>query len=176
MRVALVSDTHAPRRGPLPAACLERLRAADLIVHAGDHSDRASLELIRGLGAPVVAVRGNVEDAGLRAALPETAEVRAGDLVIGVVHDAGPEPGRVARLRHRFPGADVVVFGHSHIPLHRVGPGGFAIVNPGSPTDRRRQPRCTMAEIAVRAGAPPEVTFWAVDDPPGPLDPGLVRR
>lgn len=175
-RIALISDTHGPSRGPLPAACLARLRGADLIVHAGDHSDLATLGAVRGAGPPVVTVRGNVEEPGVRAALRDTAEVRAGGLLIGVVHDAGPEAGRLERLRLRFPGADVVVFGHSHIPMHRTGDDGFAIVNPGSPTDRRRQPRCTMAELVIGADGDLRVDFWAVDDPAGPLDPALVRR
>ncbi|WP_217915755.1 metallophosphoesterase family protein [Miltoncostaea marina] len=181
-RVALISDTHMPRRGrALPPACLERLRAADLIVHAGDWSDMAAVELVRAVGPPVVGVRGNVEDAAVRAALPETAEVElAPGVRLGVVHDAGPEAGRLARLRRRFPGAAAVVFGHSHIPLWEVAADGFAIVNPGSPTDRRRQPRCTMAELeagpaAGGGGAAPRVRFLAVDAPAGPLADGLVR-
>jgi uncharacterized protein len=92
-----------------------------------------------------------------------------------VVHDAGPEAGRLERLRRRFPGAAGVVFGHSHIPLHEVAPDGFFILNPGSPTDRRRSPRHSMAEILVAPGAAPVVSFIAVDDPPGPLPAGMVR-
>lgn len=176
MRIAVVSDTHAPRRGPLPAACLARLRAADAIVHAGDWSDVATLGLLRGLGPPLIAVRGNVEDPAVRAALPETAELQGGGLTIGVVHDAGPEAGRLARMRRRFPGAGAVVFGHSHIPLLARAEDGFLILNPGSPTDRRRSPRHSMAEITLdAAGGPPAVAFWAVDEPAGPLDPALVR-
>ena len=177
MRIAVVSDTHAPRRGPLPAACLARLRAADAIVHAGDWSDMATLALLRGLGPPLVGVRGNVEEPAVRAALPETAELTAGALTIGVVPDAGPEAGRLVRMRRRFPGVGAVVFGHSHIPLLERGDDGFLILNPGSATDRRRAPRHTMAEITLDDdGGPPRVAFWAVDDPPGPLDPALVRN
>lgn len=165
-----------PGRGrALPPACRERLRGADLIVHAGDWSDADALALVRGIGPPVVGVRGNVEDRAVRAALPETAEVEAGGLVIGVVHDAGPEAGRRERLRRRFPAAGAVVFGHSHIPLHDVAPDGFFILNPGSPTDRRRAPRHSMAEIEVGAATGAVVRFLAVDDPAGPLDPALVR-
>ncbi|MGD9572890.1 MAG: metallophosphoesterase [Thermoleophilia bacterium] len=174
MRIAVVSDTHMPRRGPLPAACLARLRAADAIVHAGDWSDADALDRIRGLGVPLVGVRGNVEDAAVRRALPETAVLDAGGLRIAVVHDAGPESGRLERLRRRFPDAGAVVFGHSHIPLLARAGDGFLILNPGSPTDRRRSPRHTMAEITVGDG-PPEVAFLAVDDPPGTLDASLVR-
>ena len=175
IRIAVIADTHLPRRGPgLPPVCMARLRGADLIVHAGDLSDMATLMLLRGLGPPLVAVRGNVEERAVLGALPETATVEVGGLRIGVVHDAGPERGRLLRLRRRFPEADGVVFGHSHIPLHETAEDRFFILNPGSPTDRRRQPRHTMAEIAV-AGGRPAVTFVAVDDPVGPLDPALVR-
>lgn len=176
MRVAIISDTHMPRRGlTLPAVCLARLRAAGLIVHAGDHSDLESLRRLRAIGPPVVAVRGNVEDAGVRAALPATAEIELDGLVLGVTHDAGPAAGRLARLRRRFPRAGGVVFGHSHIPLHERAEDGFFILNPGSPTDRRRQPRHSMAELTVRNGAVTEVAFWSVDGAGGPLDPEEVR-
>ncbi len=173
--IAVISDTHLPRRGTLPAAVLERLRAADLGVHAGDWSDMATVRAVRAAGPPVVGVRGNVEDREVRAALPETAEVEVAGLRIAVVHDAGPASGRLERLRRRFPGVHMVVFGHSHIPLYDVTDDGFMILNPGSPTDRRRQPRHTMAEIAVSAGGPPQVTFIAVDEPVGPLPADLVR-
>jgi len=177
VRVAVISDTHMPRRGTvLPSACLARLRAADLIVHAGDWSDAAALAMVRGIGPPLVAVRGNVEEPAVRAALPATAEVRAAGLGIGVVHDGGPEAGRLQRLRRRFPGAAGVVFGHSHIPLHQTAADGFFILNPGSPTDRRRAPRHSMAEIAIEDGRAPVVSFWAVDEPAGPLARDLVRR
>lgn len=176
MRAAVISDTHMPSRGRgLPEACLARLRAADLIVHAGDWSDMAALTMVRGLGVPLVAVHGNVEERGVRAALPATAEVDAGGMRIGVVHDAGPQPGRLERLRRRFPGCGGVIFGHSHIPLHEVAEDGFWILNPGSPTDRRRAPRHSMAEIVVVPAAPAAVSFLAVDEPPGPLPPELVR-
>ena len=176
VRIAVISDTHMPRRAGIPGACLDRLRATDAIVHAGDWSDAATLAVIRSLGPPLVAVHGNVEDREVRAALPPTAELAAAGVRIGVIHDAGPEAGRLARMRRRFPGTAGVVFGHSHIPLHQVADDGFFILNPGSPTDRRRSPHHTMAEVEVTADAPPRVAFWRLDDPAGPLDPGLVRR
>lgn len=177
VRIALISDTHMPRKGlALPPACAERLRAADLIVHAGDWSSMEALALVRGMGPPVVAVRGNVEEPAVRAALPATAQTTAGGLRIGVVHDGGPGDGRPWRLRRRFPAADVVVFGHSHIPWHEVADDGFRVVNPGSPTDRRRSPRHSMAELEVAGGRVAAVTFWAVDEPAGPLAPELVRK
>ena len=176
MRIAVISDTHMPRKGlVLPPACLERLRAADLILHAGDWSSMEAVAMVRGLGPPVVGVRGNVEEPAVRAALPTTAEAEVAGVRIGVVHDGGPGDGRASRLRRRFPGADAVVFGHSHVPWHEVSGDCFRVVNPGSPTDRRRSPRHSMAEIEVDGGRIAAVAFWAVDDPAGPLDPELVR-
>ncbi|MEW6581765.1 MAG: metallophosphoesterase family protein [Actinomycetota bacterium] len=175
-RVAVVSDTHFPRRGTrLPDACRAAIAGADLLIHAGDLADAAALAHLRSLGPPLVAVHGNADDAAVRAALPATAEVDAGGLTIGVVHDAGPQVGRRERLRARFPGADLVVFGHSHIPLLDVAEDGFLILNPGSATDRRRQPRHTMAEILIHGTRPPRIRFLAVDAPAGPLPDGLVR-
>jgi hypothetical protein len=143
--IAIISDTHLPRgsRG-LPGACVERLATADLIVHAGDFSALAVLEELRALG-PVIGVHGNTDDALLRAALPESALIPVGHgRKLAVIHDAGPSRARLRRLRSRFPEASAVIFGHSHIPLHETAPDGFQIFNPGSPTDRRRQPRHTM--------------------------------
>jgi uncharacterized protein len=143
--IAIISDTHLPRGSrALPAACVQRLRAAELIVHAGDFSRLEVLEELKQLG-PVVAVYGNTDDARLRATLPEAAVIPVGGgRTLAVIHDAGPAQGRLRRLKARFPGADAVIFGHSHVPLHERAPDGFQIFNPGSPTDRRRQPRHTM--------------------------------
>jgi putative phosphoesterase len=142
--VAIISDTHLPRgERTLPAECVSRLRAADLIIHAGDLATLAVLAELRSLGE-VVAVAGNVDDAGIRAALPVSAVVTVAGCRLAVVHDAGPSTGRLARLRRRFPDADAVIFGHSHIPLHVRGSDGFQIFNPGSPTERRRSPHHTM--------------------------------
>jgi putative phosphoesterase len=143
--VAIISDTHMPRGDRrLPDGCLRRLREAETIIHAGDLSTRGVLEQLRALGPPVVAVHGNVDEAALTRVLPATATVRLGARTIAVVHDAGPAQGRLARLRRRFPDADAVVFGHSHLPLHEVDADGFQIFNPGSPTERRRAPTHTM--------------------------------
>jgi uncharacterized protein len=156
VQIAVISDTHLPRgRRRLPGACIERLRAADLIVHAGDLIEISVLRELESYG-PVVAVHGNVDDGEVRAALPETTMVKAGGVTIGVVHDAGPAKGRLARMARRFPGASAVVFGHSHIPLHELGPDGFQIFNPGSPTDRRRALVHTMGVATVHGG---QVTF-----------------
>ena len=152
MRIAVVSDTHLPRgRRALPARCLAELRAADLILHGGDIATVGVLEELEAIGPPVRAVLGNVDEAALAArGVPETLEVDAEGARIAMVHDAGPAQGRLERLRRRFPGADAVVFGHSHIPLHEQA-AGLQIFNPGSPTDRRRQPRHTMG-IAEASG------------------------
>jgi hypothetical protein len=135
----------------LPDACIERLRRADLILHAGDLRTMAVLRELEAYGE-VVAVRGNVDDAEVRAALPASAVVRAGGATIAVIHDAGPARGRLARMRRRFPEADAVVFGHSHIPLLERAADGFQIFNPGSPTERRRSPAHTMGVASVRRG------------------------
>lgn len=145
MDIAIISDTHMPRgQRRLPDACVRRLRAADLIVHAGDLSTMGVLDELRALGE-VVAVHGNVDSAEVRRALPATAVAAVGDRRVAVIHDAGPARGRLERLRRRFPGLDAVVFGHSHIPLVERASDGFQIVNPGSPTERRRAPHHTMA-------------------------------
>jgi uncharacterized protein len=152
MEIAIISDTHMPRRGRrLPDACVKRLRDADLILHAGDLITLDLLAKLNSFG-DVIAVHGNVDDAATRAALPATAVVEAHGCRIAIVHDAGPAIGRLRRMRARFPDADAVVFGHSHIPLHERAGDGFQIFNPGSPTDRRRAPRHTMGVARVRDG------------------------
>jgi putative phosphoesterase len=145
VQLAIISDTHLPRgTRALPKPCVQRLRTAELIVHAGDLVRLSVLRDLQELGPRVVAVRGNVDDADVRAALPETAQIDLGGVRVGVIHDAGPRVGRLERMRARFPAAAAVVFGHSHLPLHERDRDGFQIFNPGSPTDRRRAPAFTM--------------------------------
>ncbi|HEX6115959.1 MAG TPA: metallophosphoesterase family protein [Solirubrobacterales bacterium] len=160
-RIALIADTHMPR-GPrrLPDACLEALAGADLIVHAGDFTGPEVLAEIAAIGPPLVAVHGNVDAPEVAAALPARATVEAGGATLAVVHDAGPRRGRLERMRLQFPGADAVVFGHSHMPLHESA-GGFQIFNPGSPTERRRAPAHTMG-IAVAAGGRVEFELFEI--------------
>ena len=156
MEIAIIADTHMPRgRRRLPGACVARLRAADLILHAGDLMRLEVLHELESYGT-VVAVHGNADDAAVRAALPASASIEADGATIGLVHDAGPARGRLERLRRRFPAASAVVFGHSHIPLHEHAPDGFQIFNPGSPTERRRAPRHTMGIATAQSG---RVTF-----------------
>ena len=142
--MAIIADTHLPRgsRG-LPQSCALRLKAADVIIHAGDLTTRRVLDELRRYGE-VAAVHGNVDEDELRAALPAQLELELGGRRVGVIHDGGRRIGRLERLRRRFPAADAVIFGHSHIPLHETDPDGFQIFNPGSPTDRRRAPHHTM--------------------------------
>jgi hypothetical protein len=151
--VAVVSDTHLPRGSRrLPEECVRRLAAADLILHAGDHSSLAALEELRALGPPVAAVRGNVDEPALRATLPESLVVEREGVRIGLTHDAGPRAGREERLVARFPGCAAVVYGHTHLPQVELHEGVW-ILNPGSPTERRRAPRRTMLVLRLEAGA-----------------------
>jgi putative phosphoesterase len=162
MRLAIISDTHLPRGArALPPGCAARLRAADLILHAGDFIALSVLEQLEAMGPPVAAVSGNVDRAEVITRLPARRIVELpGDVRIGMVHDAGPARGRLDRQRAAFPDCAAVVFGHSHIPLHAATPdGAFQLFNPGSPTDRRRQPRHTMGEATLDDG---RLTFTLV--------------
>ena len=159
MDIAVISDTHMPKGDrTLPDTCVARLRSADLIIHAGDV---IRLEVLHDLRryAPVKAVHGNMDDAAVQVALPAVLTLSVQGVRIAVVHDAGPAGSRLARLRSRFPDADAVIFGHSHMPLHQMGEDGFQIFNPGSPTERRRAPAPTMGMARVRAG---KLTFELV--------------
>jgi uncharacterized protein len=150
--VAVVADTHMPRGArSLPEDCIARLRAADLILHAGDVVAASVLEELTRLGPPVHAVHGNMDDAALQRSLPETLVVEAGGAQVGMIHDPGPRVGREERLVRRFPGCAAVVYGHTHIPqVERVGKTW--ILNPGSPTERRRAPAHTMLLLDVDDG------------------------
>jgi putative phosphoesterase len=130
--------------------CLAVLRAADLIVHAGDFSEASVLAELRELGR-VVGVHGNVDSAELRSELPESVSLDLEGVSLAVIHDAGPAKGRLERLRAQFPDADAVIFGHSHLPLHEER-DGFQIFNPGSPTERRRAPSRSMGVARIEAG------------------------
>ncbi|MFI6705202.1 metallophosphoesterase family protein [Nonomuraea sp. NPDC050478] len=150
MRVVVLSDTHAPRRWKsCPPRVAELLVGADVILHAGDVCVPSVLAELAAY-APVHVVKGNNDGPDLDA--PETLELDLGGLRVGMIHDSGPARGRTARMRRRFPEADLVVFGHSHIPLDESGDGP-RIFNPGSPTDRRRQPHGTVGVLRVEGGA-----------------------
>jgi putative phosphoesterase len=150
--LGIVSDTHLPRGARrIPDACLDRLRAADAILHAGDLIAVSVLRELEALGPPVHAVRGNVDGPDLAMLLPRVRTVAAEDARIAMIHDAGPADGRLRRMRRTFPDADAVVFGHSHLPLHEEA-DGFQLFNPGSPTERRRAARHTMGIATVTGG------------------------
>ena len=153
MRIAVISDTHMPRGNrALPARAVAELRAADAILHGGDFMRAEVLELLQRLGPPVHGIHGNVDDDALRRMLPAARVVELGGVRIGMIHDAGPRQGRLARMRFRFKEADAVVFGHSHLPLHEADADGFQIFNPGSPTERRSAPTHTMGIATVEDG------------------------
>jgi uncharacterized protein len=150
VQVVVLADTHAPRRWRVcPPRVAEHLRTADRILHAGDVCTASVLAELAEY-APVTAVLGNNDG-------PDVAELKLDGLKVSMVHDSGAAVGRLTRLRRRFPGADLVVFGHSHIPLDESAPGaagasGLRIFNPGSPTDRRRQPHGTIGLLQIRDG------------------------
>jgi putative phosphoesterase len=147
--VAVIADTHLPRGGRrLPEACVERLRVADMILHAGDVTAASVFAELEALGPPVRAVHGNMDDATLRARLPATLVVDVAGLTIGMTHDAGPRVGREERLAARFPGCAAVVYGHTHLPQVARAEKTW-ILNPGSPTERRRAPSHTMLVLEV---------------------------
>lgn len=149
MRVLVLADTHIPRRArALPEALRPHLGSADAILHAGDVMEPNVLEELAAC-APVHAVRGNLDPP--EAALPETVELDLGGARVAMVHDSGRKEGRRRRLARRFPGARVVVFGHSHIPLLE-DENGLMLLNPGSPTDKRRQPEHTFAILEIENG------------------------
>jgi hypothetical protein len=150
MRIAVLADTHAPLRWKrCPPAVAERLEGADLILHAGDVCRAWVLEELAGF-APVRAVLGNNDTPDVAAwGAPETLELDLQGLQVAMIHDAGPAQGRARRVRRRFPAADLVVFGHSHIPLDEAEHDGPRLFNPGSPTDRRRQPHGTIGLLLV---------------------------
>ncbi|MEU2336195.1 metallophosphoesterase [Streptomyces sp. NPDC006654] len=160
MRLLLTSDTHLPKRAKrLPDRLLAELPRADVVIHAGDWVDEATLDLLETGSRRLVGVYGNNDGPGLRARLPEVAYAELGGLRFGVVHETGAAQGREARCAARFPDLDVLVFGHSHIPWDTTAPGGLRLLNPGSPTDRRRQPHCTYLTATVADGTLTEVTL-----------------
>jgi putative phosphoesterase len=163
MRVVAVSDTHLHDGGTrrLPPAAEAALAGADAIVHAGDVVEPGLLDQLARL-APVHAVLGN-NDHALVGTLPETRVVDLDGVRVAVIHDAGPRAGREGRLRRRFPDADLVVFGHSHVPWNDAGLEGQWLVNPGSPTQRRGQPHPTVAVIDIAAGRIVSSTIIPVD-------------
>jgi putative phosphoesterase len=152
VRVAVLADTHVreSRSTMLPPRALHELARADVILHAGDVVEAVLLAELRAL-APVHAVLGN-NDGALGGVLPDVLELTLDGVRVGMIHDSGPRAGREGRLRRRFPDADVVVFGHSHIPWDAAGLDGQWLFNPGSATQRRSQPHRTMGVLELADG------------------------
>ncbi|MEX2505180.1 MAG: metallophosphoesterase family protein [Egicoccus sp.] len=166
MRVVVTADTHLRREWPnrrLPRAAETWLEGADLILHAGDITQAEHLDLL-GAYAPVHAVLGN-NDRELVGVLPETLELTLEGVRIGMIHDSGSARGRAARLHGHFPDADLVVFGHSHIPWDEPGIDGQRLFNPGSPTERRRMPHRTIGVLDLVDGGVTALRIEVVDDP-----------
>lgn len=154
LSLVLTADTHLPKRATvLPVPLLDAVGGADVVVHAGDWVDEATLDLLEAASRHLVACWGNNDGPGLRARLPEVARVELDGLRLGVVHETGQKLRREERVDAAYPDLDVLVFGHSHIPWDTTTPGGTRLLNPGSPTDRRRQPYCTWMSASVTDGA-----------------------
>ncbi|MEU8414958.1 metallophosphoesterase [Amycolatopsis japonica] len=159
MRLLLIADTHLPLRAKaLPEQVWREVDAADVVVHAGDWVEVALLDELEARSERLIGVHGNNDGADLRARLPEIARADLGGVRLAVVHETGAKQGRERRCDELFPDTDVLVFGHSHIPWDTVTPNGMRLLNPGSPTDRRRQPFCTYQTAEIRDGELRDVT------------------
>ncbi|TWG09305.1 hypothetical protein FHX34_10820 [Actinoplanes teichomyceticus] len=155
-----MSDTHVPKRArDLPQPLWTAVDEADVVVHAGDWVDESLLDALQARAARLIACYGNNDSAALRARLPEVARAEIAGLRLAVVHETGPSAGRESRCADRFPDTDVLVFGHSHIPWDSTAPGGLRLLNPGSPTDRRRQPHCTYLTATAADGRLTDLTL-----------------
>lgn len=149
-RMLLLADTHVPKRARrLPDAVLQAVDEADVVVHAGDWVDAATLDLLASRARVLHGVFGNNDGEELRARLSEVARFAVDGVEVAVVHETGPSLKRETRMDAAFPDTDLLVFGHSHIPWDTVSPAGLRLLNPGSPTDRRRQPVCTMMWVVI---------------------------
>lgn len=163
MRLLLLADTHVPLRARgLPAQVWDEVAEADVVVHAGDWVAPELFDELTTKAARLVACWGNNDGPVLRSRLPERADVTLGGLHVTVVHETGPASGREARMSRRYPDSDVLVFGHSHIPWDTTTKTGLRLLNPGSPTDRRRQPTCTYMTATIADGALTDVTLHEI--------------
>ncbi|HEV7657630.1 MAG TPA: metallophosphoesterase [Mycobacteriales bacterium] len=160
MEIVVLADTHVPTRArDLPAAVWDAVEAADVVIHAGDWVDVSLLDALEARAARLLGVYGNNDGPALRARLPLVARATLGGVRFAVVHETGAATGRERRCAADYPGTDVLVFGHSHIPWDTVAGTGLRLLNPGSPTDRRRQPEKTYLSVVAEGGALREVTL-----------------
>ena len=163
MKLLLISDTHVPKRArDLPSRVWREVDAADTVVHAGDWVDVSLLDALDRRAKRLLACWGNNDGPDLRCRLPEEANATLEGVRFTVVHETGGAKGRDQRMARRYPDTDVVVFGHSHIPWNTTATTGLRLLNPGSPTDRRRQPRCTYMTATARDGTLSEVTLHSL--------------
>jgi uncharacterized protein len=154
VRLLLIADTHIPKRArDLPAQVWDEVAKADVVLHAGDWVEPDLLDKLEGRAARLIACWGNNDGSALRARLPERADATLAGVRFTVVHETGAAAGREARMSRLYPDSDVLVFGHSHIPWDTTTSTGLRLLNPGSPTDRRRQPFCTCMTARVDDGA-----------------------
>jgi hypothetical protein len=160
MRLVLISDTHLPHRGrDLPDQVWSAIDAADAVIHAGDWVGVDLLDALEARAARLIGCWGNNDGPVLRSRLPERADVTLAGVRFTVVHETGSAAGRETRMSATYPDTDVLVFGHSHIPWDTLAPNGLRLLNPGSPTDRRRQPHCTYMTAEVHDGDVDRVTL-----------------
>jgi uncharacterized protein len=149
----IIADTHLPVRArALPTEVWEAVDTADVVIHAGDWVSVDALDELDGRARRLIGVHGNNDGPQLRQRLPEVARVELDGVRIAVVHETGDRRNREKRCDDRFPATDLLVFGHSHIPWDTVAPSGMRLLNPGSPTDRRRQPHCTYLTVLLDQG------------------------
>jgi putative phosphoesterase len=152
-RLLLIADTHLPKRArDLPDLVWREVDAADVVVHAGDWVDVALLDRLEERSRHLIACYGNNDHGELRERLPEVARAEIDGVRLGVVHETGQKQGRETRCAAAYPDLDVLVFGHSHIPWDTTAPSGLRLLNPGSPTDRRREPFCTYMTAYAEEG------------------------
>jgi uncharacterized protein len=158
VKLLLIADTHVPTRArDLPSRVWDEVGRADVVLHAGDWVDVALLDALEERAARLIGCWGNNDGPDLRARLPEKVEATLGGLRFAVMHETGASAGRDERMARLCPGTDVLVFGHSHIPWDRTATNGLRLLNPGSPTDRRRQPSCTYMTARIAGGTLTEV-------------------
>jgi uncharacterized protein len=164
VRLLLIADTHVPKRArDLPEQVWDEVARADVVVHAGDWVEPALLDTLEARAARLVGCWGNNDGEELRARLPERADVTLGGVRFTVVHETGGSGGRDSRMAKQYPDTDVLVFGHSHIPWDTTATTGLRLLNPGSPTDRRRQPFCTYMTANVDDGVLSDVTLHRLE-------------
>ena len=164
MRLLLLADTHVPKRArDLPPEVWNAVEAADLVVHAGDWVGVELLDRLQERSRQLIGVYGNNDGEDIRSRLPELARTTAGGVRLAVIHETGGANNRESRIDRRFPDTDLLVFGHSHIPWDSTTPGGIRLLNPGSPTDRRRQPFCSYMTATLADGNVTDVILHRLD-------------